>query len=138
MFSYYKRKKAPDTPAPEPVVPAAPAAPVARPAPPAPAVAKSDVKPDARPEIKTAVKTEVSVLHEGSNLFPETAERPTTEQEKKHSWMARLKAGLSKTSSNLSLLFVGARIDEDLYEELEAALLMSDAGIAATEHLLTE
>ncbi len=52
--------------------------------------------------------------------------------------MARLKAGLSKTSSNLSLLFVGARIDEDLYEELEAALLMSDAGIAATEHLLTE
>lgn len=141
MFSFFKRKKAPDTPAPEPVAPAAPAAPVApatRPAPPAPAVAKSAVKPDARPEVKTEVKTEVSVLHEGSNLFPETAERPTTEQEKKHSWMARLKAGLSKTSSNLSLLFVGARIDEDLYEELEAALLMSDAGIAATEHLLTE
>ncbi len=141
MFSFFKRKKAPDTPAPEPVAPAAPAAPVApaaRPAPSAPAVAKPDVKPDARPEVKTEVKTEVSVLHEGSNLFPETAERPTTEQEKKHSWMARLKAGLSKTSSNLSLLFVGARIDEDLYEELEAALLMSDAGIAATEHLLTE
>ena len=141
MFSFFKRKKAPDTPAPEPVAPAAPAAPVApaaRPAPSAPAVAKPDVKPDARLEVKTEVKTEVSVLHEGGNRFPETAERPTTEQEKKHSWMARLKAGLSKTSSNLSLLFVGARIDEDLYEELEAALLMSDAGIAATEHLLTE
>ncbi len=136
MFSFFKRKKAPDTPAPEPVAPAAPAAPVARPAPPAPAVAKSDVKPDARPEVKTEGKTEVSVLHEGSNLFPETAERPTTEQEKKQSWMARLKAGLSKTSSNLSLLFVGAKIDEDLYEELEAALLMSDAGMDATEFLL--
>ncbi|MCS0588947.1 signal recognition particle-docking protein FtsY [Massilia norwichensis] len=69
-------------------------------------------------------------------LFPETAERPGSEQEKKKSWMARLKAGLSKTSSNLSLLFVGARIDEDLYEELESALLMSDAGMDATQYLL--
>ena len=50
--------------------------------------------------------------------------------------MERLKAGLSKTSSNLSLLFVGARIDEGLYEELEAALLMSDAGMEATQFLL--
>ncbi|MEM8511436.1 fused signal recognition particle receptor [Massilia sp. MP_M2] len=148
MFSFFKRKKAPDTPAPEPTAPvapaapAAPAAPVARPAPAAPVAAKTEVKTEVKPEVKPAIKTgvkpEVSVLHEGGNLFPETAERPTTEQEKKHSWMARLKAGLSKTSSNLSLLFVGARIDEDLYEELEAALLMSDAGIAATEHLLAE
>lgn len=50
--------------------------------------------------------------------------------------MARLKAGLSKTSANLSVLFVGAKIDDDLYDELEAALLMSDAGIDATEFLL--
>jgi fused signal recognition particle receptor len=56
----------------------------------------------------------------------------------KQSWMARLKAGLSKTSSALSMLFVGAKIDDDLYEELEAALLMADAGIEATEFLLTE
>jgi len=70
------------------------------------------------------------------DLIPETAERPGSEVEKKTSWMTRLKAGLSKTSSNLSLLFVGARIDEDLYEELEAALLMSDAGMDATQFLL--
>jgi signal recognition particle GTPase len=55
----------------------------------------------------------------------------------KQSWMARLKAGLSKTSNNLSILFVGAKIDDDLYDELEAALLMSDAGVEATEYLLT-
>src|SRR5690606_34362543 len=90
------------------------------------------------PVVAAPIPAEASVLHEGANLFPETAERPTTEAEKKSSWMARLKAGLSKTSSNLSLLFVGARIDEDLYEELEAALLMSDAGMDATEHLLGE
>jgi len=135
MFSFFKRKKAPDTPAPhEPIAPVAPAAPVA-PGAPAPG---AEPAPAAPAVVKTVARTEVSVLHEGGNLFPETAERPTTELEKKNSWMARLKAGLSKTSSNLSLLFVGARIDEDLYEELEAALLMSDAGIAATEHLLSE
>jgi fused signal recognition particle receptor len=50
--------------------------------------------------------------------------------------MARLKAGLSKTSNNLSILFVGAKIDDDLYDELEAALLMSDAGVEATTYLL--
>jgi len=62
----------------------------------------------------------------------ETAARP----EPKQSWMSRLKAGLSKTSTNLSLLFVGAKIDDELYEELEAALLMSDAGVDATQYLL--
>jgi fused signal recognition particle receptor len=77
----------------------------------------------------------LSNAYEGQ-LFPETAERPGSEVEKKKSWMARLKAGLSKTSSNLSLLFVGARLDEDLYEELESALLMSDAGMDATQYLL--
>ncbi|MES2932604.1 MAG: signal recognition particle-docking protein FtsY [Pseudomonadota bacterium] len=56
--------------------------------------------------------------------------------EAKRSWLARLKAGLSKTSSNLSLLFVGAKIGDDLYEELEAALLMADAGVEATQFLL--
>jgi fused signal recognition particle receptor len=61
-----------------------------------------------------------------------------SEAVKKQSWMARLKAGLSKTSSSLSLLFVGAKIDDDLYEELEAALLMADAGIDATTFLLGE
>jgi fused signal recognition particle receptor len=62
----------------------------------------------------------------------ETAQRP----ESKQSWMGRLKAGLSKTSANLSVLFVGARIDDELYEELEAALLMADAGVDATAYLL--
>ncbi len=69
-------------------------------------------------------------------LQPETAERLGSEADKKRSWMARLKAGLSKTSANLSLLFVGAKIDDDLYEELESALLMADAGMDATEFLL--
>ncbi|WP_082439412.1 MULTISPECIES: signal recognition particle-docking protein FtsY [unclassified Massilia] len=99
-----------------------------------PAAREADV-PD---PVATRIAEQAAVLsnaYEGQ-LFPETAERPGSELEKKKSWMTRLKAGLSKTSSNLSLLFVGARIDEDLYEELESALLMSDAGMDATQYLL--
>ena len=59
-----------------------------------------------------------------------------TPVETKKSWVTRLKAGLSKTSSNLTTLFVGAKIDDNLYEELESALLMSDAGVEATQFLL--
>jgi fused signal recognition particle receptor len=54
----------------------------------------------------------------------------------KRSWLTRLKTGLSKTSSGLTGIFIGAKIDDDLYEELETALLMSDAGVDATEYLL--
>jgi fused signal recognition particle receptor len=52
------------------------------------------------------------------------------------SWLSRLKVGLSKTSNNLTTLFVGARIDDDLYEELETALLVADTGVEATKFLL--
>ena len=52
------------------------------------------------------------------------------------SWFSRLKSGLAKTSSSLTTLFIGARIDDDLYEELETALLISDAGVEATQFLL--
>jgi len=59
-------------------------------------------------------------------------------KEAKLSWLSRLKSGLSKTSNNLTRLFVGAKIDDELYEELESALLMSDAGMEATLFVLDE
>lgn len=51
-------------------------------------------------------------------------------------WLQRLRGGLDKTRRNLGGLFTGATIDEDLFEELESALLVCDAGVAVTEHLL--
>jgi len=61
---------------------------------------------------------------------------PPSAEEAKQSWLKRLKTGLVRTSSNISTLFTGTRIDDALYEELEAALLMADAGIEATQFLL--
>ena len=63
---------------------------------------------------------------------------PPPSAEAKRGWMSRLKAGLSKTSRNIGVLFVGVKVDEALFEELETALLMSDAGVEATEYLLGE
>ncbi len=53
-------------------------------------------------------------------------------------FFSKLKSGLQKTNRAIAEVFTGKKIDEALYEELEAALLMSDAGVAATEHLLTD
>ncbi|MBA3590040.1 signal recognition particle-docking protein FtsY [Methylibium sp.] len=53
-------------------------------------------------------------------------------------WFDRLKLGLRRTGSGIAQVFTGTRIDEALYEELEAALLMADAGVQATEHLLAD
>ena len=61
---------------------------------------------------------------------------PALDANAKKSWLSRLKSGLSKTGSNIQSIFVNAMIDDDLYEELETALLMSDAGVDATEYLL--
>ena len=60
------------------------------------------------------------------------AERPRA------SWMARLGQGLRRTGQSISTVFTGTKIDDDLYEELETALLMADAGVQATEYLLKD
>ncbi len=53
-------------------------------------------------------------------------------------WVKRLAQGLKKTSSNLAQVFVGAQIDDALYEQLEEALLLADTGVKATEYLLKD
>ncbi len=62
---------------------------------------------------------------------------PQPEPVEKQSWFSRLKSGLARTASNLNI-FGGSKIDEELYEELETALLVSDAGMPATEYLLEQ
>jgi fused signal recognition particle receptor len=66
----------------------------------------------------------------------ETTEKPS-------SWAARLKQGLARTRAQLghqltSLFSSHAKIDEELYEELETILLTSDVGVDATQYLLDD
>jgi fused signal recognition particle receptor len=64
------------------------------------------------------------------NAAPPAAER--------RGWLTRLSAGLRKTGASIAQVFTGTQIDDALYEELESALLMADAGVKATEHLLAD
>lgn len=52
--------------------------------------------------------------------------------------MDKLRSGLRKTGSSITTVFTGTQIDDALYEELEAALLMADTGVKATAHLLSD
>ena len=62
--------------------------------------------------------------------------RPTVEP--RQGWVERLRGGLRRTGSSIAQVFTGTRIDDTLYDELEAALLMADAGPTATRHLLDD
>ena len=53
-------------------------------------------------------------------------------------WLTRLGKGLQRTGQSISSVFTGTQIDDALYEELEAALLMADAGVQATQFLLAD
>jgi fused signal recognition particle receptor len=70
---------------------------------------------------------------------PEPVAAPApAEEAPREAWFQRLRKGLARTGSGIAQVFTGARIDDELYEELESALLMADAGVRATEHLLKD
>lgn len=71
----------------------------------------------------------------GSALAAPIAVAPAAPPPERQKWLAKLKAGLGKTAASLSGVFGGAKVDEALYEELESALLMADAGVSATQFL---
>lgn len=103
-----------------------------------------DVKAEAPTE--TIVEANVDGLADAAEqnadtlvLAPERAQANDTQTKpSRQSWLARLRQGLSKTGSGLSAVFVNAKIDDDLYDELEAALLSADVGVKATTHLLEQ
>ncbi len=112
------------TPAPVPVPPPAPVVVPVPVAAPAPMVVPAPVLPPIpAPVIEPAIEPRVE-------LPVEAAPRKN--------WMDKLRQGLRKTGSSIAQVFTGTQIDDALYEELEAALLMADAGVKATEFLLED
>jgi fused signal recognition particle receptor len=140
MFSFFRRKKTAE-PAPETAAPAA-----------APEV-QAPITADeleaqalaAAPEDAGAPSTPAAIETEAAGADPASAEAVFTEEPEhtpepaaRSGWLDRLKSGLKKTGSSITTVFTGTRIDEALYEDLETALLMADAGVPATETLLAD
>ena len=95
-----------------------------------------DTPPETADAAAASALTQIAPTAPPPVAEPLALEPAQTALETRQSWMKRLKTGLSKTSSGLTTLFVGARIDDALYEELESALLMADTGVEATQFLL--
>jgi fused signal recognition particle receptor len=126
MFSFFRKK----TPA--PLATPAPAGPAV--APPAEAHVAAPVAPVAPAPAPAARGSLI-----GSALVaPMEIPVPAPVTPERQGWMERLGNGLRKTGTSISQVFTGAQIDEQLYEELESALLMADTGVAATQALLDE
>ncbi|WP_250865427.1 signal recognition particle-docking protein FtsY [Caballeronia sp. INSB1] len=122
--------EAPSSEVAQPEAPAEPSAPV---------VPASPVEPEtdhSKGYWQGRTQSQWARVPETDQASEEIVPPPEPDPVAKKSWISRLRHGLSKTSSNLTGIFVSAKIDEDLYEELETALLMSDAGVDATEFLL--
>ena len=138
MFSFFKKKlrsvlspSAPETPQPE--APASPSQPPA-PAPEAPAPSPAAKAPAAKAPagngslIGSALVTPIDIDKAiAAAVAPE-----------RQRWFSKLQEGLRKTGSSISGVFTGNQIDEQLYEDLETALLMADTGVQATQHLLDD
>ena len=115
-------------------VPVAPPVSVPAPPPAAPAVAPATPAPTAT-NIEAA-RAELAPIIAEKDL--ELAPASATAEAARVGWMDRLKTGLKRTGSSISTVFTGTQIDDALYEDLETALLMADAGVPATEFLLQE
>lgn len=81
----------------------------------------------------------------GSQEEQPSAEQPPLEQEvpqKKRGLFARLKEGLSKTSTQLtdgvSSIFTKKKLDDEMLEELENLLISSDLGVSAAARITGE
>ena len=135
MFNFFKSKKKPVEPAPESASESelAPEETIKVP-PEAPPETIQETEPEVVPE--TIPDTEPEIIPEPVCVAadePEPAPKPT-------GFASRLRQGLSRARQNfgnqLSGLFGGGKIDEELYEELETILLTSDTGVDATNLLL--
>ncbi|MBW8845779.1 MAG: signal recognition particle-docking protein FtsY [Burkholderiales bacterium] len=130
MFSFFKKTAPAPAPAdeapallPEGWVTKPASAPAPAPVPVAPAV----VAPAAAPVVVAAPRP-----------VPPPVVAPVAPATPRQSWMDRLRSGLRKTGSSIAGVFTGTKIDDQLYEELEEALLMADAGVKATQFLLDD
>lgn len=97
-------------------------------------------------ELADFVAEELEAEQEAEEAAEETAEEAKTEavpeeapapMKEKKGFFARLKEGLDKTRKNIlggvdTVLGSFTKIDEDLFEELEEALIMADMGVQTT------
>ena len=89
---------------------------------------------------ETSEETVEPIEADETEEVAEVEEQPV-EEEKPKGFFAKIKAGLSKTRNNIissveNVLSAFTKIDEDLYEELEEALIMADIGVETSLYII--
>lgn len=92
---------------------------------------------ETEPVEETVEEEQPENTEEISDTEENSVEEPAEEEKPKKGFFARLKEGLGKTRKNImgsvdSVLGAFTKIDEDLFEELEEALIMADLGVQTT------
>ena len=128
MFSFFKKK-------PVSTEPAAPAPLAATTPPPAAAAA---AEPRSWLDKLRGLPVDAPAAAEPAPTLPAIELSVDPVDEARRGWLDKLRGGLRKTGTSIAQVFTGTKIDDALYEELEAALLMADAGVKATEFLLAD
>jgi fused signal recognition particle receptor len=133
MFSFFKKRFGAAPPPPASATPAAPAADAA----PAQKPVDSGFDIPMR-RFDEAAPPSSSTFDIPINADLVQVEMPPPEPAVRARWIEKLRAGLQKTGSSISQVFSRTQVDDELYEELEEALLMADAGVKATQFLLDD
>lgn len=105
----------------------------------------TEVSLEQEPEIEEAkepIEVEIDAKEESTEI--KQIEEETIEEsvkEKKLGFFAKIKSGLSKTRNNIlssvdNVLKSFVKIDEDLFEELEEALIMADIGVETSLYII--
>ncbi|NCX45055.1 MAG: signal recognition particle-docking protein FtsY, partial [Betaproteobacteria bacterium] len=129
MFGFFRRIKAALAPTPD-----------AAQAPSVDAAQPPSVDAKHPPSVESKQPPSVDARHRPAEVqafAEESTEAPAqVKPAERISWFARLKGGLAKTRNQLAELFGVVNVDEPLLEDLEAALIQADAGVAAAESLI--
>ncbi len=104
------------------------------------------VEPDAitaanDPVVDNVADTSIHTLANVSAKIEETAPRLVSEEVDNKSFFRRVRSGLSRTRSSftkgMSTLLIGKKeIDDELFEDIETQLLVSDVGVDATKRII--
>ncbi len=108
--------------------------------------ARQHEQPETAPETETPPGTHESDTPEAAHTVPEAVETEPGPEPQNRGWFARLRDGLTKTSSRLSegvtSIFTKRKLDDDTLEELEDLLIQADLGVETamriTERLAAE
>ena len=100
-------------------------------------------EPTRQQETQNVVSTQENVVEKsGDSPVPVFKEETQLHPQEKKGLFSRLLSGLKKTKTNIGYgfkaLFKGKKIDDDLFEELETNLLISDMGMDTTRRVIKD